>query len=72
MDDLETARLLLKPLTLDDADQVQRLFPHWEVVKHLASVVPWPYPEDGAFTFYRDVALPAMARGDAWHWSLRR
>jgi [ribosomal protein S5]-alanine N-acetyltransferase len=24
-----------------------------------------------AFTFYGDVALPAMERGDAWHWSLR-
>src|SRR5438094_3149975 len=22
-------------------------------------------------TYYRDAALPAMGRGDAWHWSLR-
>ena len=33
--------------------------------------VPWPYPPDGALTYYRNVALPAMTRGDAWHWSLR-
>jgi len=71
MDDLETPRLILKPLALEDAEQVQRLFPQWEVIKHLASVVPWPYPDDGALTFYRDVALPAIARGEAWHWSLR-
>jgi len=68
---LETARLLLRPLELADADQAQRLFPQWEVVRFLADRVPWPYPADGAFTHYRDHTLPAMARGDEWHWSLR-
>lgn len=68
---LETPRLILRPLELGDAEQTQRLFPHWEIVQFLASVVPWPFPADGAHTYYRDVALPAMARGDAWHWSLR-
>lgn len=68
---LETPRLLLRPLELADAGQVQILFPHWEIVRHLANVVPWPYPPDGAYQFYRDVALPAAARGDAWHWTLR-
>ena len=68
---LETPRLLLQPLVLEDAAQVQLIFPHWEVVKHLAAQVPWPYPEDGALTYYRDVALPAIARGDEWHWTLR-
>lgn len=68
---LETRRLFLRPLELADAVAAQRLFPHWEVVRYLASHVPWPYPPDGAFTFYRDVALPAMQRGEAWHWSLR-
>jgi len=68
---LETSRLELRPLELADAEQTQRLFPQWEVVKFLANHVPWPYPEDGALTYYRDLALPAMARGDEWHWSLR-
>ena len=68
---LETPRLLLRPLELADAEQVQRLFPQWEVVKYLAAVVPWPYPPDGALTYYRDHALPAIARGDEWHWTLR-
>jgi ribosomal-protein-alanine N-acetyltransferase len=45
---LETARLLLRPLQLDDAEQVQILFPHWEIVRYLASRMPWPYPPDGA------------------------
>ena len=63
--------MVLRPLELADADQAQALFPHWEIVKYLATQVPWPYPPDGAFTFYRDVALPAMARREAWHWTLR-
>lgn len=67
----ETARLLLRPLELADAEQVQRIFPHWGVVEFLANHVPWPYPADGALTYYRDVALPAMERGEQWHWTLR-
>lgn len=68
---LETPRLVLRPLELADAEQTQRLFPHWEIVKYLNARVPWPYPKDGAFVFYRDNVLPAMERGDEWHWSLR-
>ena len=68
---LVTPRLMLRPLELADAAQSQVLFPQWEIVRYLASVVPWPYPEDGALKYYRDDALPAMERGDEWHWSLR-
>jgi [ribosomal protein S5]-alanine N-acetyltransferase len=45
---LETRRLLLRPLALEDAEQIQRIFPHWDVVRYLADRVPWPYPDDGA------------------------
>lgn len=68
---LETRRLILRPLRLEDAAGTQKLFPHWEIVKFLGAIVPWPYPEDGALTYYRDAALPAIERGDAWHWTLR-
>jgi [ribosomal protein S5]-alanine N-acetyltransferase len=68
---LQTTRLILRPLEVSDADRIQQIFPHWEIVRHLASVVPWPYPADGALTYIRDIALPAMARGDEWHWTLR-
>jgi [ribosomal protein S5]-alanine N-acetyltransferase len=68
---LETPRLVLRPLALEDADAVQALFPQWEIVRYLNGVVPWPYPPDGALTFFRDVALPAVARGDEWIWTLR-
>lgn len=68
---LETARLILKPLELADASHTQRLFAHWEVLRFLTEKVPWPYPEDGALSYYRDIALPAIARGDEWHSSIR-
>jgi len=70
-DVLETPRLVLRPLQLEDAARAQVLFPHWEIVKFLNAIVPWPYPADGAFTYYREVALPAVARGEQWHWTLR-
>ena len=68
---LETERLLLCPLALDDAAQVQRVFPCWQIVQHLNGGIPWPFPEDGVQSFYRDVALPDSARGNAWQWTLR-
>ena len=71
MTPLETDRLLLLPLTLADAPLIQAAFPVWEVVRWLASTVPWPYPDDGAAVFVSQIALPAMAEGTAWHWSIR-
>jgi ribosomal-protein-alanine N-acetyltransferase len=68
---LETRRLFLRPLELADAAHVQLLFPQWEIVKYLANKVPWPYPPDGAHTFYRDFTLPAVEHGEEWAWSLR-
>jgi RimJ/RimL family protein N-acetyltransferase len=66
-----TERLLLPPLSLEDAPQIQRLFPRWQIVKYLAARVPWPYPPDGAEQFIRNAALPQMESGQAWHWTLR-
>lgn len=68
---LFTERLILRPLTLDDADGIQQQFAHWDVVRYLNALVPWPYPADGARTYLEQIALPAMARGEEWHWSIR-
>jgi len=40
-------------------------------VKYLLDRVPWPYPADGALHYCREIALPQMDRGEAWHFSLR-
>jgi RimJ/RimL family protein N-acetyltransferase len=71
MNSLETRRLVLRPLELADVEATQRLFPHWEIVRYMGKVVPWPYPSDGALTFIRDVVLPEVERGDRWAWTLR-
>ncbi len=68
---LGTTRLFLRPLELADAAETQTLFPHWEIVRYLNGRVPWPYPADGALSYYRDVLLPAVERGEQWHWTLR-
>jgi ribosomal-protein-alanine N-acetyltransferase len=69
--ELQTARLTLRPLQLEDAEQVQQLFPRWEVVQYLKNKIPWPFPPDGVLTYYREAALPAIARAEEWHWTLR-
>lgn len=68
---LRTPRLRLEPLALADAPAIQALFAQWEVVRFLNPHVPWPYGPNDAENFLRGVALPAMARGVAWHWSIR-
>jgi [ribosomal protein S5]-alanine N-acetyltransferase len=68
---ITTHRLILRPLEIADADAIQQIFPRWEIVRFLATHVPWPYPADGAMAFIRDVALPAMRQGTEWHWSIR-
>jgi [ribosomal protein S5]-alanine N-acetyltransferase len=67
----QTARLILKPIALEDAPQIQALFPRWEIVQYLRNIVPWPYPADGALSHIRDFALPAIERGELYSWTLR-
>ena len=69
--ELETARLFLRPLALADAEQLQKIFPQWDIVRYLANKVPWPYPADGA---YRDVPglckVATLTEIEAQGWSL--
>ena len=70
-EELQTKRLVLRPLQLADAEQTQRLFSRWEIVKFLNSKVPWPYPADRVVHVYRNQILPGIERGEEWHWTLR-
>jgi len=67
----ETRRLLLRPLEIADAPQIQATFPQWEIVRFLQNRVPWPYPPDGALYYIGEIGLPGMENGEAWHWTLR-
>ena len=64
-------KIILRPLALEDAAQIQEIFPHWEVVRYLRNIVPWPYPPDGARHYIEEIALPAIARGTERHWTLQ-
>lgn len=66
---LETDRLILRPIRLDDAPAIQRQFADWDVVKYLSALVSWPYPEDGATTYVAK-CLDDHARGVKFHWGI--
>jgi RimJ/RimL family protein N-acetyltransferase len=63
---LETERLILRPLALSDVPAIQRYFDNWNIIRHLSTVVPWPYPADGAETFVR-IQLDKIMAGDEIH-----
>lgn len=66
---LETDRLLLRPLSLGHVDGYARHFVDYEVIRHLSSAVPWPYPKDGVSDYFNSVILPAQGQ-DRWAWGI--
>jgi len=60
----------LRPLALSDAPAIQRHFNNWNIIQHLASVVPWPYPEDGAETFIARELERVAAGEEIYNWML--
>lgn len=66
---LETERLILRPVIESDVANIQKYFPHWEIVKHMNGNIPWPYPDDGAMQFYREVCEPNQGK-DRWFWAI--
>lgn len=65
----ETKRLTLKAVTLEDEPAYTRHFVNYEVIRHLADKVPWPYPEHGVHDYLVDVILPHQGM-DKWVWGL--
>jgi len=65
----ETHRLILRPITTIDLPSCQINFNDYEVIRYLADVVPWPYPENGVEHFYHNILLPKQGK-DYWHWGL--
>lgn len=67
---LTTERLVLHPLTLGDAPALQKLFNNWNIIKHLNENVPWPYPDDGAYMFFKNDVLPRVKKHQAHIWTI--
>lgn len=68
---LQTKRLLLMPLQLEDASALHASFAQWEVVRYLTHFVPWPYPAGEMLRYLKEDALPAMQDEEEWHWTIR-
>ena len=67
---LHTDRLFLRPPNEADIPSWQKYFSDWEVIKHLSTQVPWPYPEDGVVEHWELRIQPALAANTAWHWAI--
>ena len=64
-----TERLLLKAVAETDIPSYEKHFVDYEVIRHLASVVPWPYPENGVRDFIKENILPKQGK-DKWVWGI--
>jgi ribosomal-protein-alanine N-acetyltransferase len=64
----KTKRLILKQLEESHADAYRKNFVDYEIIRHLASVVPWPYPDDGVELFLKGI-LPQQGKG-RWLWGI--
>ncbi len=68
--ELETARLVLRDVLLADPDSYEAAFADYEVVRHLAAAVPWPYPAGGVLAFW-DTLRPEQGK-TRWAWAIYR
>lgn len=66
---LHTPRLTLRPLELSHVEDYERHFVDYEVIRHLSSRVPWPYPKGGVRTFLNEVVLVEQGV-NRWDWGL--
>lgn len=48
---LQNNRLILRPVTMQDAPAIQKYFNNFEIIKYIGNHVPWPYPDNGAKEF---------------------
>ena len=65
---LETERLILRAMCLADVPIIQKYFNNWNIIKNLSLEVPWPYPEDGAKSFFENVIEPGIKEDKYCHW----
>jgi len=52
-----TDRLILRDIDESDIPSYQFYFSNYEVIRHLAASVPWPYPDDGVESFLKSLLM---------------
>ena len=65
----QTERLILRDITEDDVDAYEKYFVDYDVISHLSSAVPWPYPRDGIINYFHTEIL-AKQGIDHWFWGI--
>ncbi len=59
---LETLRLLLREATEADVPSWEKHIVDYEVIRHLARSVPWPYPKGGVLDYVRTQVAPRQGK----------
>lgn len=67
----ETERLILKEVSLADVTAYEKYFVDYEIIGHLSSEVPWPYPKNGVKEFLETFIIPEQGN-DRWFWGIYR
>lgn len=65
----ETNRLMLRGVEINDAPSYQKNFANFDIIQYLSFRVPWPYPENGAELFIKDMVLPNQGL-TRWTWGI--
>lgn len=65
----ETDRLILREVRISDAHSYQKYFNDYEVLKYLSANVPWPYPENGAEFYIKNMVIPNQGKS-RWDWGI--
>lgn len=67
--ELETKRLKLIPVTMADRENYLKYFVDYEVIRFLSRAVPWPYPDNGVDYFLKEMVEPFQGKS-RWVWGL--
>lgn len=66
---LSTPRLLLKEIKAEHIADYQNGFADYDVIRHMNSRVPWPYPKTGAKDFLESTVFPHQGK-TIWQWGI--
>ena len=64
-----TNRLILTEVTQEATPCYKKYFVNYEIIKHQASAVLWPYPIDGVEWFVKNKVLPSQ-ENNRWVWGI--
>jgi len=67
LNELDTERLSMTPMRIEDVDMIQQFLPEWEIVKHLSRPMPAKVISEIARDVFRRILLQPEPKDD-WLW----